>query len=81
MLLCPQHTIAKQEASANNVLVVMNSERLKHQRVCISLPSSSLISPRALSFLLEFVINNAARVAGIGKALFSSVREAIGILK
>ena len=37
--------------------------------------------PRALSFLLEIVINNAARVAGHGKALFSSVREAIGILK
>ena len=38
-------------------------------------------APRALSFLLETVINNAARVDGHGKALFSSVREAIGILK
>ena len=35
----------------------------------------------ALSFLLEIVMNNAARVAGHGKALFSSVKEAIGILK
>ena len=38
-------------------------------------------APRALSFLLEIVINNAARVAGHGKALFFSVREATGILK
>ena len=29
----------------------------------------------------NYIINNAARVAGHGKALFSSVREAIGILK
>ena len=38
-------------------------------------------APRALRFLLEIVINNAARVAGHGKALFSSVGEAIGISK
>ena len=38
-------------------------------------------APRALSFLLEIVMNSAARVAGHGKALLSSVREAIGILK
>ena len=38
-------------------------------------------SARALSFLLETVINNAARVARHDKALFSCVREAIGILK
>ena len=38
-------------------------------------------APRALGFLLEFIINSAARVAGHGKALFSSVREAIGILE
>ena len=37
--------------------------------------------PRALSFLFEIVINNAARVAGHGKVLFSSVGEATGILK
>ena len=37
--------------------------------------------PRALSFLSEIVVNNAARVTGHGKALFSSVREAISILK
>ena len=36
-------------------------------------------APRALSFLFEIVMNSAARVAGHGKALFSSVREAIGI--
>ena len=36
---------------------------------------------RALSFLLEIVISNAARVAGHGKALFFSVREAMRILK
>ena len=36
-------------------------------------------APRALSVLLEIVMNNAARVAGHGKALFSSVREAVGI--
>ena len=29
----------------------------------------------------DFVINNAARVPGYGKALFSSVREAIGMIK
>ena len=38
-------------------------------------------APRALSFLLEIVIDNAARVADHGRALFSTVREAIGILK
>ena len=38
-------------------------------------------APRALRFLLEIVMNNAARVAGHGKALFSSVKEAIGISK
>ena len=38
-------------------------------------------APRALTFLLEIVMNIAARVAGHGKALFFSVREAIGILK
>ena len=38
-------------------------------------------APRALDFLLEIVINNAARVAGHGKALASSVREAICILR
>ena len=51
---------------------------------CSTLTSPSHRNPgsaRALSFRLEIVINNAARVAGHGKALFSSVREAIGILK
>ena len=38
-------------------------------------------SAKSAEFLLEIVINNAARVAGHGKALFSSVREATGILK
>ena len=38
-------------------------------------------APRALSFLLEIVIYKAAKFAGHGKALFSSVREAIGMLK
>ena len=37
--------------------------------------------PRAVEFLLRIVMNNAARVAGHGKALFSTVREDIGILK
>ena len=37
-------------------------------------------APRALRFLLQTVINNEARVAGHGKALFSSDREAIGML-
>ena len=48
---------------------------------CPTLTPPSHRNPEALSFLLEFVINNAARVAGHGKALFSSVREAMGILK
>ena len=38
-------------------------------------------APRALSLLLNIVMNNAARVPGRGKALFSSVREAIGNLQ
>ena len=38
-------------------------------------------SAESADVLLGIVINNAARVAGHGKALFSSVREAIGILK
>ena len=36
-------------------------------------------APRALGFLLEIDINNAARVAGHGEALFASAREGIGI--
>ena len=36
-------------------------------------------APRALRFLLDIVMNNAARVAGHGNVLFSSVWEAIGI--
>ena len=36
-------------------------------------------APRALSFLLEIVMNNGTRVAGHGKALLSSVKESIGI--
>ena len=38
-------------------------------------------SAKSAGFLLEIVTNSAARVAGHGKALSSSVREAIGILK
>ena len=38
-------------------------------------------SAKSAEVSVEVVINNAARVAGHGKALFSSVREVIGILK
>ena len=47
----------------------------------LTLPRGTPAGARALSFLLEIVIYNAARVAGHGKALFSSVREAIGMFK
>ena len=36
---------------------------------------------KSAEFSVEIVMNIAARVAGHGKALFSSVREAIGISK
>ena len=38
-------------------------------------------SAKSAEFSVGNVMNIAARVAGHGKALFSSVREAIGILK
>ena len=38
-------------------------------------------SAKSAEFSVGIIIHNAARVAGHAKALFSSVREAIGILK
>ena len=43
--------------------------------------SEAPAAPRALSFLYVIVTTNAAKGAGHGKALFSSAREAVGILK